>query len=144
MTSKIVIGVDVGTSGTKAIAMDESGALLASALKEYPLHSPKPNWAEQDPTDWHKATLEALSELASKVDSSNIVAIGLTGQMHGSVFLDADNNVLRPALLWCDQRTAAQCDAITEKAGGEAALVDMVSNPALTGFTGAQDSVAAG
>ncbi len=135
MTSKIVIGVDVGTSGTKAIAMDESGALLASALKEYPLHSPKPNWAEQNPADWHKATLEALTELASKVDAKNVVAIGLTGQMHGSVFLDANDNVLRPALLWCDQRTASQCVEITEKAGGEAALVEMVANPALTGFT---------
>ena len=135
MTSKIVIGVDVGTSGTKAIAMDESGTLLASTLKEYPLHSPKPNWAEQNPADWHKATLEALTELAAKVNAKNVVAIGLTGQMHGSVFLDADNNVLRPALLWCDQRTAPQCAEITEKAGGEAALVEMVANPALTGFT---------
>jgi len=135
MTSKIVIGVDVGTSGTKSIAMDEQGTLLASALKEYPLHSPKPNWAEQNPADWKKAALDSLSELASKVDADNVVAIGLTGQMHGSVFLDAENSVLRPALLWCDQRTAAQCANITEKAGGEAALVEMVSNPALTGFT---------
>lgn len=135
MSNAIFIGVDVGTSGTKAIAMNTEGTLLASALKEYPLHSPKPNWAEQDPADWRKAALAALAELAAKVDANEVVAIGLTGQMHGSVFLDGDNNVLRNALLWCDQRTAAQCDAITEKAGGEAALVDMVANPALTGFT---------
>ncbi len=136
MSTAIVIGVDVGTSGAKAIAMNaEDGALLASALREYPLHSPKPNWAEQNPEDWQQATLDALRELASRVDSKSVVAIGLTGQMHGSVFLDADNRVLRPALLWCDQRTAAQCDAITSKVGGEAALVDMVANPALTGFT---------
>lgn len=135
MSNQIVIGVDVGTSGTKAIAMNAEGKLLASALKEYPLHSPKPGWAEQDPADWRRATLEALAELASQITPGDVLAIGLTGQMHGSVFLDAENQVLRPALLWCDQRTADQCDAITEKAGGEAALVDMVANPALTGFT---------
>lgn len=135
MSDSIFIGVDVGTSGTKAIAMNGQGTVLASALREYPLSSPKPNWAEQDPADWRRAALEALAELASKVDSQSVAAIGLTGQMHGSVFLDNKNEVLRPALLWCDQRTTAQCDAITEKAGGEAALVDMVANPALTGFT---------
>lgn len=135
MSNQIVIGVDVGTSGTKAIAMNAEGKLLASALKEYPLHSPKPGWAEQDPADWRRATLEALAELASKINPGEVHAIGLTGQMHGSVFLDADNQVIRPALLWCDQRTADQCDAITQEAGGEAALVDMVANPALTGFT---------
>lgn len=135
MSSCVLIGLDVGTSGTKAVAIDEQGVLLASTLKEYPLHSPKPGWAEQDPADWKKAALEALTELAAKVDAGNVKAIGLTGQMHGSVFLDAQNTVLRPALLWCDQRTAAQCDTITQKAGGEAALLEMVSNPALTGFT---------
>ncbi len=135
MSHAIVIGLDVGTSGTKAVAMNTRGDLLASSLREYPLHSPKPNWAEQDPADWQKAALEVLSELAAKVKPQDVVAIGLTGQMHGSVFLDAENKVLRPALLWCDQRTADQCAAITEKAGGEEALVAMVANPALTGFT---------
>ncbi|HNY87283.1 MAG TPA: FGGY family carbohydrate kinase, partial [Candidatus Hydrogenedentes bacterium] len=130
----IVIGLDVGTSGTKAIAMDETGRLLASALVEYPLHSPKPGWAEQDPADWRAAALSALAQLAARVNPADVKGIGLTGQMHGSVFLDAENNVLRNALLWCDQRTAAQCDAITEKVGA-ARLIEMVSNPALTGFT---------
>ncbi len=130
----IVLGLDVGTSGTKAIAMDETGKLLASALVEYPLHSPKPGWAEQDPADWKRAAFEALSMLAAKVNPADVKGLGLTGQMHGSVFLDADNAVLRPALLWCDQRTAAQCDAITAKVG-EKRLLEMVSNPALTGFT---------
>lgn len=130
----IVLGLDVGTSGTKAIAMDETGRLLASALVEYPLYSPKPNWAEQDPADWKRAAYEALGQLASKIDAAEVKALGLTGQMHGSVFLNAANQVLRPALLWCDQRTAAQCDAITAKVG-EARLLEMVSNPALTGFT---------
>lgn len=130
----IVLGIDVGTSGTKAIAMDASGALLASATVEYPLHSPRPSWAQQDPAEWKRAAYAALSELASKIDASEVKALGLTGQMHGSVFLDANNEVLYPAILWCDQRTAAQCDAITSKVG-EARLTEMVSNPALTGFT---------
>lgn len=130
----IVLGLDVGTSGTKAIAMDASGALLASALVEYPLLSPKPNWAEQDPADWKRAAFKALAALAAKIDATEVKGLGLTGQMHGSVFLDAQGDVLRPALLWCDQRTAAQCDAITAKVG-EARLIEMVSNPALTGFT---------
>ena len=131
----VVIGLDVGTSGTKAIAMDTGGKLLASALVEYPMLNPKPNWAEQDPAEWVKASCEALSKLASEVDPAAVKGIGLTGQMHGSVFLDKDDKVLRNALLWCDQRTVAQCDAIHEKAGGEAKLIEMVSNPALTGFT---------
>ncbi len=130
----IVLGLDVGTSGTKAIAMDASGKLLASALVEYPLYSPKPNWAEQDPADWKRAAFEALTQLAARIDAANVKALGLTGQMHGSVFLDKDNQVLRRALLWCDQRTAEQCAQITGKVG-EARLIEMVSNPALTGFT---------
>jgi xylulokinase len=114
--------------------MDAAGRLLASALVEYALHSPKPGWAEQDPADWKRAAFEALAQLASKIDAAEVKGLGLTGQMHGSVFLDAANQVLRPALLWCDQRTAAQCEAITSKVG-EARLIEMVSNPALTGFT---------
>ena len=132
----IVIGVDVGTSGAKAVAVDEAGKLVGSALVEYPLHSPKPNWAEQDPADWKRATIEALSQLAHApgVDASDVKGLGLTGQMHGSVFLDARNQVLRPAILWCDQRTAKQCDEITAKVGADR-LIEMVCNPALTGFT---------
>lgn len=130
----ILIGLDVGTSGTKAIAVDAAGTMLASALVEYPLHSPKPNWAEQDPADWKRAAFEALAQLAAKIDTDQVRGIGLTGQMHGSVFLDEHNEVLRPALLWCDQRTARQCEDITVKVG-EARLIEMVCNPALTGFT---------
>ncbi|MCC6143068.1 MAG: xylulokinase [Candidatus Hydrogenedentes bacterium] len=130
----IVIGLDVGTSGTKAVAIDTGGKLLASALVEYPLHSPKPGWAEQDAADWARAAFEALGKLASQVDPADVKGIGLTGQMHGSVFLNGKDEVLRPPLLWCDQRTASQCEAITEKVG-EKRLIEMVSNPALTGFT---------
>jgi xylulokinase len=130
----IVLGLDVGTSGTKAIAMNAEGALLASALVEYPLHTPKPGWAEQDPADWKAAAFTALAQLTAKIDAREVRGLGLTGQMHGSVFLDEAGQVLRPALLWCDQRTQAQCEAITATVG-EARLIDMVSNPALTGFT---------
>ena len=132
----IVIGLDVGTSGTKALAIDASGAVLASALVEYPLHSPKPGWAEQDPADWRKAAMEAISQLTTALGAkrSEVAAVGLTGQMHGSVFLDENDAVLRPALLWCDQRTDKECAEITQTVG-EARLIEMVSNPALTGFT---------
>jgi xylulokinase len=131
---KTFIGIDVGTSGTKAVAVAESGEVAASALIEYPLDSPKPGWAEQDPALWRQAAFDALENLARQIDPAGVKGIGLTGQMHGSVFLDADHEVIRPAILWCDQRTAAQCDAITEQVG-EARLIEMVSNPALTGFT---------
>jgi len=132
----IVIGLDVGTSGTKALAIDESGEVLASALVEYPLQSPKPGWAEQDPADWRKASTDAIAQLTAALGpkAAEVAAVGLTGQMHGSVFLDENDGVLRPALLWCDQRTDKECAEITEKVG-EARLIEMVSNPALTGFT---------
>jgi len=132
----IVIGIDVGTSGTKAVAIDETGKLVAAALVEYPLLTPRPDWAEQDPAEWKEAAYKVLTVLAHApgINPKDIKGIGLTGQMHGSVFLDANNQVLRNALLWCDQRTAPQCDAITEKVG-EQKLIEMVCNPALTGFT---------
>jgi len=132
----IVIGLDVGTSGTKGIAVDAAGSVLASALAEYPLHSPKPNWAEQDPADWNAAARDVLAELGQALGgrAAEVKGLGLTGQMHGSVFLDKDHRVLRPALLWCDQRTAEQCEAITSTVGEEK-LIEMVCNPALTGFT---------
>ncbi|NLN93152.1 MAG: xylulokinase [Candidatus Hydrogenedens sp.] len=132
----LLIGLDIGTSGVKALLIDATGTVVGRELRSYPLSSPRPNWAEQNPQDWVNASLDALTALAAAVPSGlSVKAIGLTGQMHGSVFLDKEARVLRPALLWCDQRTAAQCESITEKAGGEAALVEMVSNPALTGFT---------
>ncbi len=130
----ILIGIDTGTSATKALAIDETGAIVARCTIEYPLHHPKPGWAEQDPADWRAAAFECLRAIAQSVDPADVKAIGLTGQMHGSVFLDENNDVLRPALLWCDQRTTAQCDAINNIVG-EDRLLEMVLNPALTGFT---------
>ena len=133
----IYLGIDIGTSGTKTLAIREDGSILASSTVEYPLYSPKPGWSEQVPEDWWQATIAGVQKVLADggFDPNEIAGIGLSGQMHGSVFLDADHNVIRPALLWNDQRTAAECDEIESKAGGRAALIEMVANPALTGFT---------
>ena len=128
----VVLGLDVGTSGARAVAVDESGEVLADAAAEYPLSTPHPGWSEQDPAHWWKASQEVLENVAAKVDGE-IVGLGLTGQMHGSVFLDSSDRTIRPALLWNDQRTQAQCEEITE-AVGEARLIELAGNPALTGF----------
>lgn len=131
-----VIGIDVGTSGTKTVLFDENGKAVADATEEYPLHTPNPGWTEQDPADWLKAAINTLKAVVSQsgVDAGDIKGIGLSGQMHGSVFLDANNEVVRPAILWNDGRTADECDQIT-KTIGEARLLELCSNPALTGFT---------
>lgn len=131
------IGVDIGTSGTKSLIVDPEGNILAEASATYPLHIPKPMWTEQDPEDWWKATVKTVRQVLkeSKVDKSAVKAIGLSGQMHGSVFLDKNDQVVRPALLWNDQRTSAECDEIEQRAGGRKKLIRMVANPALTGFT---------
>ena len=131
------LGIDVGTSGTKSLAIDEQGAILASANAEYPIYHPKPGWSEQDPEDWWQATVKTVRKLVrdAKLDAADVKGIGLSGQMHGSVFLDRSDKVLRRALLWNDQRTAPECAEIEKRAGGRAKLIRMVSNPALTGFT---------
>ncbi len=133
----VFLGIDVGTSGTKTLAMREDGAILAKTTVEYPLYTPKPGWSEQDPADWWQATIDSVRTVLKEggIDPNDVKGIGLSGQMHGSVFLDAEQNVIRPALLWNDQRTQAECEEIESKAGGRAALIEMVSNPALTGFT---------
>ena len=133
----VFLGIDVGTSGTKTLAMREDGAILAKDTVEYPIYTPKPGWSEQNPEDWWKATVQSVQAVLKKggIDPAEVKGIGLSGQMHGSVFLDADKNVIRPALLWNDQRTQAECEEIESRAGGRSALIDMVSNPALTGFT---------
>jgi xylulokinase len=131
-----LIGIDIGTSGTKTILMNEAGHVLARATEEYPLYTPKPLWSEQEPEDWWKATcatVRAVLQL-SGVDAREVQGIGLSGQMHGSVFLDENGTVLRRALLWNDQRTQAECDWITETVGRER-VVELISNPVLTGFT---------
>jgi len=125
-----LVGLDVGTTGVKAIAISEEGAVLARAEREYPLSAPRPGWAEQDPEEWWRASAAALAE----VGAANAAGIGLSGQMHGLVALDGADRVLRPAILWNDQRTATECAEIEERVGLER-LVSLTGNRALTGFT---------
>jgi xylulokinase len=134
---KVLLGIDVGTSGTKALLIDEEGKVLGSSTFEYPLYTPFPSWSEQEPDDWWKATKDAIISLLNKtgVSPKEIKGIGLSGQMHGSVFLDSKGNVIRRAILWNDQRTAKQCDEIVERVGGVKKLLELTLNLALTGFT---------
>src|SRR5687767_9276745 len=131
------IGIDIGTSGTKTLAIHPEGKILASSTEGYPLHHPKPLWSEQDPEDWWHATVKSVRKVmkAARLAAADVRAIGLSGQMHGSVFLNKKHEVIRPAILWNDQRTAAECNEIEQRAGGRAELIRMVANPALTGFT---------
>jgi xylulokinase len=130
------MGLDIGTSGVKAILIDERGRLKASVTLPLKLATPKPGWAEQHPDDWWKTTLAAIKQVVkrSKLRPAQIGAIGLSGQMHSSVFLDRAGQVIRPALLWCDGRTTSECREITATVG-EDRLRQWVSNPALEGFT---------
>jgi xylulokinase len=126
----VLVGLDVGTTGLKALALGPSGEVVARSEREHRLTIPRPGWAEQDPEDWRRGAEEALQSLA--VDE--VAGIGLTGQMHGLVALDADERVLRPAILWNDQRTAAECREIEERIG-LARLLELTGNRALPGFT---------
>jgi xylulokinase len=130
-----VIGIDVGTSGTKGLLVSLEGRVEGSALVEYGMATPEPGWAEQEPEEWWRASREVIGELAKKAGGGDkIKAVGLTGQMHSSVFMDDKSRVIRPALLWCDQRTEEECGEITDKVGFEK-LVKLTANRALTGFT---------
>ncbi|XZE56302.1 xylulokinase [Planctomycetaceae bacterium SH139] len=130
------LGIDIGTSGTKTLLIDAAGAVISEASAEYPVLTPRPGWTEQNPEDWWQATVTTVREVMQKsgLKPSSVRAIGLSGQMHGSVFLDSNDQVIRPALLWNDQRTMAECDEITQRAGGRKKLIKLVANPALTGF----------
>ncbi|MFI5381602.1 MAG: xylulokinase, partial [Tepidisphaerales bacterium] len=132
-----LLGIDIGTSGTKTLICDEDGKVLATAMAEHPISTPKPGWSEQHPEDWWQASCTATKAVLkkAKVKPGDVKGIGLSGQMHGSVFLGDGPKALRPALLWNDQRTAAECTEIEAKAGGREALIELVANPALTGFT---------
>ena len=127
-----LLGLDIGTTGARCLAIDETGRVLAEATAEYPLYSPHPGWSEQHPEDWWNASRTAIGRVAEKI-GPDIAGIGLTGQMHGAVFLDERDAVIRPALLWNDQRTQKECQEITEKVGADA-LIRIAGNPALTGF----------
>ena len=131
-----LIGIDIGTSGTKTVLFDQKGKALASETVEYPLYQPQNGWAEQDPHDWWRATLDSLKSViaSSGVAAEAIAGIGLSGQMHGLVMLDEAGEVLRPSIIWCDGRTTKQCAEITERVGAER-LIEITANPALPGFT---------
>lgn len=149
----LLLGIDVGTSSTKAIIIDLSGTVLAAAAAEHPISRPRDGWAEQDPDWWWRSTVDSIRAVLQAARSGSpraateiaprIAAIGISGQMHGSVFLprealggDGSNaHALRPAILWNDQRTAQQCAEIEQRIGGRRALVELVGNAALPGFT---------
>lgn len=129
------LGIDVGTGGSRAVLIDESGKVIASATAAHEdFASPQIGWAEQSPDDWWRACVLVIRQILENIKAEEIDAIGFSGQMHGSVFLDETDKPLRPALLWCDQRTEKQCAEITENIGKER-LIKLVCNPAITGFT---------
>lgn len=131
-----LLGIDASTTATKALLIDGAGKVIAVAATEYGFDTPQPLWSEQDPALWWFAAVQSIRQLLAEtaIDPAQIVAVGLTGQMHGLTLLDEEDTVLRPALLWNDQRTGAQCDAIRARLGKEQ-LVRITGNDALTGFT---------
>lgn len=131
-----LIGVDIGTSATKTVLFDEACQVVASASQEYPLYQPENGWAEQRPEDWRDAALATLKAVMEKsgVSGDSVKGIGLSGQMHGLVMLDEAGAVIRPSIIWCDQRTGKECEEITDRVGREK-LIEITANPALTGFT---------
>jgi xylulokinase len=129
--SPALVGLDVGTTGVKALALSPDGRVLATATHAYPLSTPRPGWAEQDPDDWRRAADAALSEVTR---GRKVAGIGFSGQMHGLVVLDDAGRVIRPAILWNDQRTAAECAEIEERIGLDR-LIELTGNRALPGFT---------
>src|SRR5438093_2072391 len=131
-----VLGIDIGTGGSRAVLVDETGRLVAAASADHAdFRSPSTGWAEQDPADWWRACGEAVRRLLgeSRASAADIRAVGLSGQMHGAVLLDAAGDVVRPSIIWCDQRTEAECRWLDDTIGPRR-LLDLVSNPALTNF----------
>lgn len=131
------LGIDVGTGGSRAVLIDSAGQIVASETIEHvPFGSPETGWAEQDPDDWWRASAAAIRAVLSKdnINRESIAAIGLSGQMHGAVLLDEKDQVIRPSIIWCDQRSDIQCRQLTEQIGASR-LIELTCNPALTGFT---------
>lgn len=132
-----LLGIDVGTSGTKALLMDSHGQVKGRVSADYPLHTPRPGWAEQDPDDWWKAAQRVIRQLLAQteISPSDVAAVGLSGQMHSCVLLDSDHQLLRPAILWCDSRTTRQCQTMETMLGGRSRLLELTGNRCLEGFT---------
>jgi xylulokinase len=133
---KYLVGIDIGTSGTKSLITGFKGEILATATVEYPVSTPRPGWSEQDPELWWDAAVKTIRQLLGKtgVRGKDVVGIGLSGQMHGAVLLDGKDRVLRPAILWNDQRSAAECNEMTRILGAKR-IIRLLSNPALVSFT---------
>jgi xylulokinase len=131
-----LLGIDVGTTGSRALLVDEQGAVVGAATEEYPLYTPHPQWAEQEPEDWWRATVAAIKQAMAEAGAApaDVKGVGLTGQMHGLVLLDKAGQPLRRCIMWNDQRTGAQCAAITGKVGAKRVL-ELTGNPVLPGFT---------
>ena len=127
-----VIGVDCGTSGTKTVLFDGKGSVVASETIEYPMYQPKNGYAEQEPSDWANAMVNTIKSVMarSRVKKEDVKGIGISGQMHGLVLLDNENNVLRRSIIWCDQRTAHEVEEMNRIVGRER-LVEITANPAL-------------
>ena len=137
MSKQYIIGIDIGTSGCKTLIIDHKGLVVGRAVEEYPLFTPRPGWSEQEPAHWWQAVSSTLKKVLNGFQSvSDIKAIGLSGQMHGLVALDAKGRVLRPSILWNDQRTGDQCRKIHEAAGGIDSLLKLTNNQMLPGYTG--------
>jgi xylulokinase len=136
MAEKFTIAIDIGTSGTKTLLYSREGKVISEALCEYPMYQPKNGWAEQDPLDWKNAAISTLAEVISKsgVNNEDIAGVGLSGQMHGLVMMDKNDNILRRSIIWCDQRTGKEAAELTDTIGREK-LIEITANPALTGFT---------
>ncbi|MGC2509539.1 MAG: FGGY family carbohydrate kinase, partial [Acidobacteriaceae bacterium] len=133
----LFLGIDVGTGGSRAVLIDETGTVVASHATEHvPFQSKFPGWAEQDPEDWWRASQESIRTVLSVAacKPEDIAAVGLTGQMHGAVLLDSDGQVLRPSLIWCDTRSGPQCDWLHATLGREH-VIELTCNPALPNFT---------
>lgn len=131
-----LLGIDLGTSGTKTVLFRSDGTAMAAHTVEYPLYQPQNGWAEQEPSDWWRAVRETVQAVLHKsgVAAADIAGVGISGQMHGLVMLDERGEVLHRSILWCDGRTGEECREITETVGAEK-LIAITANPALAGFT---------
>ena len=134
-----LIGIDVGTSATKTVLFDKKGNIIASASREYPLYQPHNGWAEQKPEDWRDAVIATVEEVVKRAgaEKDEVKGVGISGQMHGLVMLDEDGEVIRPSIIWCDQRTGEEVEEMLKIMPRER-WIEITANPPLTGWTAAK------